>query len=63
MGITIYRTEPLATCGKGLASVKKARAMSPMQRLLRRCCHCKRLYVNAGYAQRCEHWHERPPNE
>lgn len=60
MAITVYRSEPLASCGKGLASVKQGKAMTKAQRLLRRCMHCKRLYVNAGWAQRCEHWHERP---
>jgi hypothetical protein len=31
---------------------------APELRTIRTCYHCKAVYLNAGYAWRCEHWHE-----
>lgn len=53
----LIRTEPLASCGKGLASVRQRRAMTRRERIINQCSDCQRLYVNAGYAWRCERWH------
>jgi hypothetical protein len=43
---------------KGRAEPKDVRAWTATDVEVRTCFHCKVTYVNAGYAYRCEHWHE-----
>lgn len=52
------RSAPLASCGKGIMPMAKSRKLKKAERDVLTCQHCHRVYVNGGYAQRCEHWHE-----
>jgi hypothetical protein len=43
---------------KGRATPKEIRTWTERHIEIRTCFHCKVVYLNAGYAWRCEHWHE-----
>lgn len=56
--LTIRNLDPLPSAQKGRATTADTTDWTPRQRLIRTCCRCGTVYINAGYAWRCEHWHE-----
>jgi hypothetical protein len=54
----LERVRALESARKGRAAPVDVRRWTAAEVEVRTCFHCKVTYVNAGYAYRCEHWHE-----
>lgn len=56
--VDLDRVRAPESLNKGRARQADAEKWPAGLREVRTCFHCKVVYVNAGYAWRCEHWHE-----
>jgi hypothetical protein len=48
----------LPSLAKGRATERDQKNWEPRLRIIRACMHCKTVYLDAGRAGLCEHWHE-----
>jgi hypothetical protein len=54
----VTKATPLPSAQRGRVTAEQSADWTPLQLAIRTCLHCKTVYVNAGYAWRCEHHHE-----
>lgn len=56
MGVT--KATPCPTLVAGRATKQQQEGWEPRMRVIRACMHCHTVYLDAGRAYVCEHWHE-----
>jgi hypothetical protein len=56
--IVITKATPLPSIVAGRATEQDQKDWTPSLRVIRSCMHCKTVYLDAGRAGLCEHWHE-----
>jgi hypothetical protein len=56
--IVVTKATPLPSIAAGRATERDQKDWEPRLRVIRACMHCKTVYLDAGRAGLCEHWHE-----
>jgi hypothetical protein len=56
--IIVTKATPCPTLAAGRATEQQPKSWSPELTVIRSCMHCKTIYLGAGRAWVCEHWHE-----
>jgi hypothetical protein len=54
----VTKATPLPSAARGRATKKQVESFTAREVEIRACMYCRTIYVNAGYAWRCEHHHE-----
>ena len=56
--IVIRTLTPCPSLVAGRATEQNQKSWSPELTAIRSCMHCKTVYLDAGRAWLCEHWHK-----